>query len=122
MKTIRTNFDRDELRRDRRYPLPPLRVTFAPREVPGEFETANWSLGGFALAPQEDRPLPSLALGATVAGTLIPYAMTEFYPFAAEVVRRDGDGLGFQFVEKSDALIGVLDRALSNRMFRKRAS
>jgi hypothetical protein len=112
LKTIRINFDRAEARRDRRYPLPPITVTFAS----GSYTTSNWSLGGFLLPPNLD-----LALGATVAGQATMPDGKTCHDFAAEIVRTDADGTGFHFVAPSDALVGDLDRAIANRLFRKRA-
>jgi hypothetical protein len=112
LRTIRTNFDRDEARRDRRYPLRQICVSLDA----GDYETANWSLGGFLLADG-----PDLALGATVAGNLKLFDDRAPFDFTAEVVRRDHDGVGFHFVEISSDLVGALDRVLANRMFKKRA-
>jgi hypothetical protein len=112
LKTIRINFDRAEARRDRRYPLPPITVTFAS----GSYTTSNWSLGGFLLPPDLD-----LALGATVAGQATMPDGKTCHHFAAAIVRKDADGTGFHFVAPSDALVGALDRAIANRLFRKRA-
>jgi hypothetical protein len=112
LKTIRINFDRHEARRDRRYALPPISVTLTS----GAYATSNWSLGGFLLPSGLD-----LALGASVAGKLTLPDGSTTHEFAAEVVRRDADGTGFRFVEPSDALVGALDRAIANRLFRKRA-
>ena len=112
LRTIRTNFDRDESRRDRRYPLPPVKVSLADRA----YETVNWSLGGFLLAAG-----PVLTVGAIVAGSLKLFDDRAPYDFIAEVVRCDDNGVGFHFVEISSDLVGALDRVLANRMFRKRA-
>ncbi|HVA12008.1 MAG TPA: PilZ domain-containing protein [Stellaceae bacterium] len=112
LKTIRTNFDRHEARRDRRYPLPAIVVTLAS----GEFATANWSLGGFLLASG-----PELAIGSVVTGNLVLADTCQTHDFSAELVRRDADGTGFRFVELSIDLVGALDRAIAGRMFRKRA-
>jgi hypothetical protein len=112
LKTLRINFDRHEARRDRRYPLPPITVTL----VSGAYSTSNWSLGGFLLPAGI-----GLALGATVSGeATMPNAGTR-HGFSAEVVRCDGDGIGFRFIAPSDELVGALDRAIANRLFRKRA-
>ena len=112
LKTIRINFDRHEARRDRRYPLPPITLT-----VPsGAYQTSNWSLGGFLLPAGIDH-----APGASVSGkATMPDGRTT-HPFSAEVVRRDADGTGFRFVDPSGELVGALDRAIANRLFRKRA-
>ncbi len=115
LKTIRINFDRHEARRDRRYALPPITVTLSS----GAHATSNWSLGGFLLPPNLE-PGIDLVLGATVSGN-VTLAENNTHAFAAEVVRRDADGTGFRFVEPSDALVGALDRAIANRLFRKRA-
>lgn len=112
LKTIRSNFDRQEARRDRRYPLPPITVTLPS----GAYVTSNWSLGGFLLPPGLD-----LALGAAVSGRATMPDGSPTHPFAAEVVRCDADGIGFRFVEPSDDLVGALDRAIAHRLFRKRA-
>ena len=111
LKTIRTNFDRHEARRDRRYPLAPITVTLAA----GAFATENWSLGGFLLPLEID-----IAVGATVPGHL---ALPEggAHAFTDEVMRRDADGVGFRFIEPSAELVGALDRAIAGRLFRKRA-
>lgn len=111
MKTIRINFDRHEARRDRRYALQ-ITVTLPT----GSYATGNWSLGGFLLPPGLD-----LALGTSVTGKLSLGEGNAAHAFTADVVRRDKDGTGFRFVDPSDALVGALDRAIANRLFRKRA-
>ena len=75
LRTIRTNFDRDESRRDRRYPLPLVKVSLAE----GDYETGNWSLGGFLLAAG-----PMLAVGTTVAGSLKMARARSVCPCAAQ--------------------------------------
>jgi hypothetical protein len=112
LKTIRINFDRHEGRRDRRYPLPPITVTLSS----GAYATSNWSLGGFLLPPGLE-----LAAGATVAGKATVPDGSATHSFAAEVVRSDADGTGFRFLDPSDELVGALDRAIAQRLFRKRA-
>jgi hypothetical protein len=112
LKTIRSNFDRHEARRDRRYPLPPITVTLPA----GAYTTSNWSLGGFLLPSGID-----LALGASVSGDATMPDGSPTHAFAAEVVRCDADGTGFRFLEPSDELVAALDRAISHRLFRKRA-
>lgn len=112
LKTIRTNFDRHEARRDRRYPLPAITVTLDS----GAFATGNWSLGGFMLPAGGE-----FALGASVAGQLALADAGESHAFSAEVVRCDADGTGFHFIDPSSAMVGALDRAIAHRMFRRRA-
>jgi hypothetical protein len=36
-------------------------------------------------------------------------------------VRSDAAGTGFRFLDPSDELVGALDRAIAQRLFRKRA-
>ena len=112
LKTFRINFDRHEARRDRRYPLPPITLTLPS----GAYQTSNWSLGGFLLPAGL-----GLAPGAPVEGNATMPDTGANHAFAAEVVRCDADGTGFRFVAPSDALVGALDRAIANRLFRKRA-
>ena len=82
----------------------------------GTYATSNWSLGGFLLPPGVE-----LALGAAVAGKATMPDGRTVHAFAAEVVRREADGTGFRFVAPSDELVGALDRAIAQRLFRKRA-
>lgn len=116
LKTIRSNFDRHEARRDRRYPLPPITVTLPGAPASNSWATSNWSLGGFLLPPGIN-----LALGAAVSGDATMPDGSPTHAFTAEVVRCDADGTGFRFVEPSDALVAALDRAIAHRLFRKRA-
>ena len=112
LKTVRINFDRHEARRDRRYPLPPITVTLAS----GAYTTSNWSLGGFLLLARLEFPL-----GAAIAGQATMPDASTIHAFSAEVVRCDAGGTGFRFLEPSAELVGALDRAIANRLFRKRA-
>lgn len=112
LKTLRINFDRHESRRDRRYPLPPITLTLAS----GAYTTSNWSLGGFLLPPGIEA-----VLGAAVSGMATMPDGGTTHAFSAEVVRREADGTGFRFIAPSDELVGALDRAIANRLFRKRA-
>jgi hypothetical protein len=112
LKTLRVNFDRHETRRDRRYPLPPIKVTLAS----GTYTTSNWSLGGFLLSPGL-----AFAPGASLGGEATMPDGRSAHAFSAEVVRCDADGTGFRFVAPSDALVEALDRAIANRLFRKRS-
>ena len=109
LKTIRTNFDREESRRDRRYPLPPITVSLAGLD----YITANWSLGGFLLGYG-----PQFLPGETVAG-LVRFADGSEQSFTANAVRSDADGTGYQFTDPSMDLSGALDRAASGRMRRR---
>jgi hypothetical protein len=109
LRTLRTNFDRNEQRRDRRYPAPRMIVALG-----GETQEAvNWSLGGFLLPAG----LP-LEPGAEVAGTLRLPPGEEIFTFTAELVRReaDPDTLAFRFVERDPRLLDALDRALARRI------
>lgn len=112
MRIARTNFDRQEHRRDRRYALPPLTVVI--HEL--EYVTDNWSLGGFQLTG--DLPF---AVGATISGTLHVDG-SDGFEFNAEVVRRDDatGAVGFQFRELTPLAMTKLDRVLARRLTSRR--
>jgi hypothetical protein len=111
-KLIRTNFDRQEQRRDRRYASPAITVTIGGEQ----FAVVDWSLGGFQPAGG-----PQIALGQEVTGVVMIAGNDETFEFTAEAVRRDGrSGLGFRFVERSQSLINALDRALIARLMGRR--
>jgi hypothetical protein len=112
MRLTRTNFDRQEARRDRRYALPPLTVVIGGRE----FATDNWSLGGFQLTA--DLPL---LLDAVVTGTLHVDG-SDGFEFTARLVRKDegSSQLGFHFEELTPLAMTKLDRALARRLVSRR--
>ena len=110
MRISRTNFDRQESRRDRRYASPPLTVTIGERD----YVSDNWSLGGFQLTAA----LP-LELGAVVVGTL-QVDGSDGFAFTASVVRHEGDTFGFHFQELSPQAMTKLDRALARRLVTRR--
>jgi hypothetical protein len=112
MRIARTNFDRQESRRDRRYALPTLTIAIAGEDYPSD----NWSLGGFQLTA----PL-ALAVGDVVSGTL-RLEGSEALAFTASVVRRDdpAGAFGFRFQELSPPAVTMLDRALARRLARRR--
>lgn len=112
LKTTRSNFDRHEARRDRRYSLPPINVTLPS----GDYATENWSLGGFLLPSGT-----GVASGAPVSGRVTLPDGIATYDFRADLVRSDADGDAFRFTQPSGELIGALDRAIADRLFRKRA-
>jgi hypothetical protein len=112
MRIARTNFDREESRRDRRYALPSLLV-----EIGGqEYVSDNWSLGGFLLKGE----LP-FALGRVVAGTL-HVDSSGGAVFAAEVARKDEKTgtMGFRFQDMTSTTMTKLDRALARRLVSRR--
>jgi hypothetical protein len=108
-KLIRTNFDRHETRRDRRYLSPRIVV----RVAGVDHLISNWSLGGFQAA----NGLP-LAPGAQIAGSMCIAGAPAAYPFAARAVRGDAQrqAVGFRFLEISPALSRALERAVVARM------
>jgi hypothetical protein len=112
MRIGRTNFDRQEHRRDRRYALPPLTVVIDGRE----FISDNWSLGGFQITGDL-----KLVLGAVVSGTL-HIDGSDGFGFTAEVVRKEADtgALGFHFHELTPLAMTKLDRALARRLVSRR--
>ena len=114
MRIARTNFDRQEARRDRRYALPPLTVVLGDQS----YLSDNWSLGGFQLSGA----LP-LAVGDVVNGTL-HIEGSDGFGFTASVVRKDeaAGTLGFRFQELTPLAMTKLDRALARRLSPRRPS
>jgi hypothetical protein len=108
LKTIRTNFDRREMRRDRRYALPPIIVTIGQ----SEYTVHDWSLGGFQTIEG-----PAVAIGDEVTGTLRLDGQPASYRFSAAAVRSVSahHGIGFHFLELSPELVSALDRAALRR-------
>ncbi|HXZ01213.1 MAG TPA: PilZ domain-containing protein [Stellaceae bacterium] len=108
MRIARTNFDRHEQRRDRRYALPPLTVIIDQQD----YVSDNWSLGGFHLTCA----LP-LKVGEVVAGTLHVDG-SDGFAFTASVVRKDLEAgtLAFHFQEMTPLAVTRLDRALARRL------
>lgn len=113
MRIARTNFDRQESRRDRRYALPALTVTLGDVD----YVSDNWSLGGFQLTC--DLPLE---IGAVVTGVL-RLEGSDGFTFTASVVRKEPGGtLGFRFQDMTPLAVTKLDRALARRLMPKRPS
>jgi PilZ domain len=112
MRIARTNFDRQESRRDRRYALPTLTIAIGDQDYPSD----NWSLGGFQLSA----PL-ALTVGDVVTGTL-RLEGGEPLAFTALVVRQDepAGSFGFRFQELSPLAVTMLDRALARRLVSRR--
>lgn len=112
LKVIRTNFDRREQRRDRRYAVPPIVVTIGQ----SEYTTLDWSLGGFLLSTGLD-----FIIGEQIEGELRFASQVEGFPFTAEAVRRDDEprATAFRFVERTDAMVTALDRAIVGRLTRR---
>ena len=111
-KLIRTNFDRQEQRRDRRYQSPSITVTIGD----ARYDVVDWSLGGF-------KPIgaPKFEPGQQVTGAVTINGRGESFEFTAEVVHYAGtNGQGFRFVERSQSLINALDRALVARLMGRR--
>lgn len=110
LRTIRTSFDRRELRRDQRYVLPPMSVGFASRE----FETVNWSLSGFLLSGG-----PAVEIGDHVAAMVRVAPSDRVFEVTAEAVRHDpdADGVAFRFVDPTEAMVELLDHVIASRMF-----
>jgi len=113
LKVIRTNFDRREMRRDRRTPLPRLVVSIGNKD----YEAQDWSLGGFQTIEG-----PAIGIGAHVTGKLRVAGRDEAYSFEAEAVRciRTTHGVGFHFLGLSPELVTALDRAVMRRFVGRR--
>jgi len=111
LKLLRTNFDRSEQRRDRRYLAPGMTVVMRG----AEYATRDWSLGGFQCIGG-----PEVSVGTQIAGEVRIAGRPGTCPFAAQAVRGgNGDSVAFRFTH-STMLITMLDRALSNRLARRR--
>jgi len=108
MRFSRTNFDRKEARRDRRYALPSLLVAIGEQE----YISDNWSLGGFQLTAKL-----ALAVGDVVTG-LLHIDRSGGFSFKAELVRKDEatGTLGFTFRDLTQQVVTKLDRALAKRL------
>lgn len=117
MKIVKTSFDRQEDRRDRRYPMPVLVVII--EDV--EYTSVNWSLGGFLIGGFAGQLKP----GATLVGRLRAGESEAPLRFSGSVVRADEPEPGFlavQFTELGENGIEILDRLIARRMFRRRAA
>lgn len=113
MKIIRTNFDRNEGRRDRRYPLPPLVVVLDGVE----YSTVNWSLGGFLISGYRRAAVS----GQKIVGTLLLVTRPETIDFQGEVIRVDEPApgnLAVQFDELGERGMVILDRLIARRLSR----
>jgi hypothetical protein len=113
MRFVRTSFDRNEGRQDRRYPVPPIVVA-----IDGvEYSTVNWSLGGFLITGFDRRISP----GKPIAGTLGTPEQPVMIEFSAKVVRVGEPvpgQLAVQFTDLGEHGLSVLERILTRRMFR----
>jgi hypothetical protein len=103
-----------DLRRDRRYPVPPLVVKISGRD----YLAINWSLGGFLI---EARDL-GLAPGDGIAGTLFMPDTSRICDFTAEIVWAGGDdGLaGAKFTELASEAVEALDNCMAKWLRRSR--
>lgn len=110
-KLLRTNFDRHERRRDRRYVSPGITVTIQG----AEYAAQNWSLGGFL--PMNG---PATDIGPQVTGEVRIAGKPGAYPFTARVVHERGRPPAYCFTARSGNLVGALDRALSRRLAGRR--
>jgi len=108
-KLIRTNFSRNEMRRDRRYLAPAITLTV--RGV--DYQVRDWSLGGFRA-----RRALCLPLRGQITGQVRIEQRKEAYSFTAEAVRDDAnaEAVGFRFVALSPSLSHALDRAIAWRV------
>ncbi len=113
MKTTRVSFDRQNARRDRRYPLPPLVITIDD----GQYTTINWSLGGFLITGYDRKISP----GKPISGRLSLADQPIGFEFTAKVVRVGEpvpDQLAVQFTDLDEHGMAVLERIMKRRLFR----
>jgi len=103
-----------DLRRDRRYPVPPLVVKITGRD----YLAINWSLGGFLIEASD----LGLTAGDGVAGTLFMPGTSKSCDFTAEIVWAGGDdGLaGAKFTELAAETVEALDNCMAQWLKRSR--
>jgi hypothetical protein len=103
----------NELRRDRRYAVPPLTV----RVGEARFRTRNWSLGGFLL-----EGAAAFDIGARLKSQLLLQDRNDSVEVLAEALRRDerADTLACRFVDPSSAVVAALDHTVAARLSRRR--
>jgi hypothetical protein len=114
MRFVRTSFDRNEGRQDRRYPVPPIVVA-----IDGvEYSTVNWSLGGFLL----NGFFKPVDCGAPISGTFCLVDRPETVEFTGTVIRTDQPergNLAVRFNDLGERGVTILDRVIARRMFRR---
>jgi hypothetical protein len=110
MRVVRTNFDRSEMRRDRRYAAPVFDVEIGG----GRFRSINWSLGGLLL----DGLVDNAGASGRVRGTLGLAGGRETMRFDAAIVRRDpaSGQSALHFHEIGERGIDFLDGAAARRL------
>jgi len=111
MRVIRTNFARQEARRDRRYPIAVFEVVIG--DTP--FRLLNWSMTGLLL----EGLCPGTEAGQRVAGKIrMPGSPPCELAFAASVVRTDPESgrIAIRFDEMGHEGIDFLDRAIARRL------
>ena len=110
MRVVRTSFDRQDMRRERRYQVPIFEVTVGDRT----FHTVNWSMGGLLL----DGPCRGIALGTRVFCSLAMPGSPQVLHFAAEIVRTDPDtgASALRFEDIGTEEVEFLDRAVAHRL------
>jgi hypothetical protein len=108
MRILRTNFDRAEMRREHRHPLPVFEVT-----IDGErFRSLNWSLGGVLVEGFYRRE------GSRVNGAIGLPGTRAVMLFSAAVVRADFDAAqcALQFDKLGETGVDFLDRAVARHL------
>jgi hypothetical protein len=110
MRMVRTSFDRQDTRRERRYQAPIFDVMVGSRR----FRSVNWSMSGILL----DGPYPDTMIGGHVAGSLKTPSSPQALRFAAELVRTDPEtGVSaLRFEDIGSDGVDFLDRAIARRL------
>ena len=115
MQFVKTSFDRQEERRDRRYPLPTLIVVIGTTE----YATINWSLGGFLISGFTSSAAPGgMVLGKMLLGD--PESVLRFSGTVVRVNEPEEGHLAVQFTELGEGGLDQLDRYIADHMFRRR--
>ena len=113
LRTTSISLTHKEMRRDRRYALPPVAVTLGDTQ----YRARDWSLGGLLL-----ESAPAVAIGGRVTGELRVADRDGAFAITAEAVRRDKAAglLACRFIEPSPDMVGALDAAVAARFLRRR--
>ncbi|HZT88809.1 MAG TPA: PilZ domain-containing protein [Stellaceae bacterium] len=110
MRVVRTTFDRQDMRRERRYLSPTFEVIVGNER----FHTVNWSMGGVLL----DGPCRGAALGTHVDCVLALPGSAQVLRLTAEIVRTDPDtgASALRFDDIGIDEVDFLDRAVAHRL------
>jgi hypothetical protein len=110
MPTANSKFDRADLRRDRRYPMPTFEVIVECEQ----YRSIDWSLGGILL----DGVCEGCVIGTLVEGWLALPGSRDAFAFSGRIVRTDQDAGStvVRFDEFEEEVADFFDRARECRL------